>query len=118
MVCDILSRIMDTITGGRLVIGNFTLRQGRKLESVIDETGRVYKVHPYDVPQEPMKVLAFSLNHVLMMIDTGRLKVSSKGPFLTEEECAHFRGLTQDLLREVECEEIIGQKIDYQPVGQ
>ncbi len=101
--------------GYRLVPLCFTPLQGRKMMSVIDKKGRVFRPHPYDIPQEPLKVLAFALNHILTVIDTGLVTVgSAKGLFLTEKDLLNYWAITRDFLRALECKSISGQDIEYQ----
>jgi len=110
---DMKALVEASVNGYRLAPLHFLSTEGRKLASIIDESGKVYRPHVYDVPGEPFKVLAFSLNHVLTMIDMGLVPVGSRGLFITERELTDYREKTLDFLRALECP-VIGAGIEYQ----
>lgn len=110
---DMKALMEASANGRRLAPLHFLPTEGRKLTSIIDELGKVYRPNAYDVPREPFKVLAFALNHVLAMVDVGLIPVGSKGLFITERELTDYREKTLDFLRALECP-VIGAGIKYQ----
>ncbi len=63
---------MSRVTSGcRLIVGNFQLQPGREISGVLDEEGRVYRPHPYDIPRDPHKLSLFSVHLLEAMIDSG-----------------------------------------------
>lgn len=57
---------------GRLIVpGNFVSYPGRGLRDIIDPLGRTYHPHVYDIPQWKYRILAFCVDFILMLIQTG-----------------------------------------------
>ncbi|MFH1367226.1 MAG: hypothetical protein ABIH38_04575 [Patescibacteria group bacterium] len=84
--------------GRRIEPLNFNTLPGKRLTSIIKKNGEVFKVTPYNIPQQPLKVSAFCLHHLIAMIDTGILTVGQKGHFITEGEAVKFREMASELL--------------------
>ena len=84
--------------GSRLVRLHFGRFPGRELPCIIDEQGRVFKPNPYDMPKDPYRVLAFALNHILAMIESGRMPANGVGPFIIEEERTKYHTMTREAL--------------------
>jgi len=102
--------------GTRLVHLHSGRFPGRELTCIIDEQGRVFKPNPYDMSKDPYRVLAFALNHILAMMESGRMPANRIGPFITEEESIKYRVMTEDVLHGLDAF-LISKKvntIDYQ----
>ena len=100
--------------GYRLVPETFGIGEARELKDIIDKHGHVYDPNPYDIPKQPLKVLAFSLKFVLAIIDTGMIGAGDRELFVTKEELIAYAEKTLELLRAVENPAITGQHIEYQ----
>lgn len=85
--------------GVRFAPGHFALFPGRELPGIIDEDGKVFCPNSYDLPKDPHRVLVFTLNFILAMIDTkGCLAIGEQGHFLTKEELLSYREKTREFL--------------------
>jgi hypothetical protein len=64
--------------GKQMRPGFFTIFAGRGLRDVIDPLGRIYRPHPYDIPQWRFRVLDFCVNFIIMMMDTGGIRYDTE----------------------------------------
>lgn len=103
--------------GYRLLPSVFGIAEARELKDIIDEHGHVYEPGVYDIPKQPLKVLAFSLKLILALIDADIIKAGGNELIITEKELLQYRQETLELLRAVENSAITGEDIRYQKVG-
>src|SRR3989344_5649729 len=88
--------------GYHLVPETFGISEARELKGIIDEQGRVYEPGVYDIPKQQLKVLAYSLQLILALIDADIIRAGGQELFVTEKELIAYRQQTLDLLRAVE----------------
>jgi hypothetical protein len=100
--------------GVRFIPKQFGNPAARKLSQIVSPGNKhVLKLHPYDLPQDSLEVLAFALNFVLAMCDAGFVdKLFEGGKEHADRMGPSYRMTTQELLRSLESIES-GAEIRY-----
>jgi len=84
--------------GVELIPGDFALYKGRIFRGIINGKGEVFKSHPYNIPYDPQRMLAFAVQLIIAMIESSRITSGTDGHFITENELVQYKSLSYDLL--------------------
>lgn len=105
--------------GVRFIPLNLTPQRGRILRDIIDGDGRVFKPNPYNIPNDPQRVLVFAAHLIIAMMDCDRLEYGQNKHFTTKEEWMRYRTLTMELIAGMDAMRIINNEpmIEYQKPG-
>jgi len=84
--------------GVKIVPLNFAPQKGKIIKDIINGKGEVYKPNPYDIPNDPQRILAFVGHFIIAMMDVDKLCWGKTGHFITRKEWLLYRELTYEML--------------------